>query len=83
MKRQKKTEPQPRRPQYTTLDSDGRNGEGADWESEDLTGEGGPHCSIDEDGPPQQELLFYSSLLAAVGGAEVAVYTTNTLMLVV
>lgn len=48
---------------FAALDSDGENDERTGRDDDDLTGEGEPLFGIDEDGPPQPELLFDASLL--------------------
>ncbi|OWZ07660.1 hypothetical protein PHMEG_00019920 [Phytophthora megakarya] len=53
---------------FVTFDSDGENDEGTGWDDDELTGEGEPLFGVDDDGPPQPELLFDASLLEDIGG---------------
>ncbi|POM62521.1 hypothetical protein PHPALM_28318 [Phytophthora palmivora] len=53
---------------FSILDSDGESDEGVGWNTDEMTGEGESYCGVDEDGPPQPDLLFEPALLQAVGG---------------
>ncbi|KAG3191090.1 hypothetical protein C6341_g1369 [Phytophthora cactorum] len=53
---------------YAILVLEGEDDVGAEWDSEDLTGEGKPYFGVDEDGPPKPALLFEDELIKAVGG---------------
>ncbi|POM71750.1 Hypothetical protein PHPALM_11639 [Phytophthora palmivora] len=44
------------------------NDEGTGWDLDDLSGDVEPCVGIDEDGPPQPEMLFDESLLDNAGG---------------
>ncbi|POM81531.1 Hypothetical protein PHPALM_483 [Phytophthora palmivora] len=53
---------------FSILDSDGESDEGEGWNNDEMTGEGESYCGLDEDEPPQPDLLFKPALLQAVGG---------------
>ncbi|KAG3168484.1 hypothetical protein PI124_g4043 [Phytophthora idaei] len=53
---------------YASLDSDVEDDEGSGWNDEELTGDCDLDLGLDEDGPPQPDLLFNDSLLDSAGG---------------
>ncbi|KAG6966222.1 hypothetical protein JG688_00006867, partial [Phytophthora aleatoria] len=53
---------------YASLDSDAEDDEGSGWNDEELAGDCDLDLSLDEDGPPQPDLLFNDSLLDSAGG---------------
>ncbi|POM71655.1 Hypothetical protein PHPALM_11739 [Phytophthora palmivora] len=48
---------------FSILDSDGKSDEGEGGKTDEMTGEGESYCGLDEDGPPQPDLLFEPALL--------------------
>lgn len=59
---------------YVTFESDGKNGEGTSWVSDDLIKSTGR--SEDEDGYLPPELLFEASLVDAIGGIDTLIRGT-------
>lgn len=52
---------------YAALDSDGDYDEGAGWNDSEIAGEGELFFDIDEDEPPQPNLMFGAYVTAAAG----------------